>query len=152
MPLDRNSRRLTNFVIGNQQYEFKRLFYGISIGPAAFSVFMSKIFRPLIQQNRLIAYLDDVLMQTHTINDMFNIIIQYHEILKEQNIKAAPDKSFFFLTEVKFLGNTIKKNEVRPLQKKIDAFLNLQSPNSKKKVQEFIGFLTFISKIHLQLA
>ena len=104
MPLDRNSRRLTNFVIGNQQYEFKRLFYGISIGPAAFSSFMSKIFRPLIQQNRLIAYLDDVLMQTHTINDMFNIIIQYHEILKEQNIKTAPDKSFFFLKEVKFLA------------------------------------------------
>ena len=76
MPLDRNSRRLTTFVIGNQQYEFKRLFYGISIGPAAFSSFMSKIFRPLIQQNRLIAYLDDLLMQTHTINDMFNIIIQ----------------------------------------------------------------------------
>ena len=122
MPLDRNSRRLTNFVIGNQQYEFKRLFYGISIGPAAFSSFMSKIFRPLIQQNQLIAYLDDVLMQTQTINDMFDVIIQYHEILKEQNIKAAPDKSFFFLTEVKFLGNMIKKNEVRPLQKKLMPF------------------------------
>ena len=57
-------------------------------------------------------------MQTQTINDMFDVIIQYHEILKEQNIKTAPDKSFFFLTEVKFLGNMIKKNEVRPLQKK----------------------------------
>ena len=44
MPLDEQSRRLTQFVIGNQQYEFNRLFYGISIGPAAFSAFMSKIF------------------------------------------------------------------------------------------------------------
>ena len=48
MPLDEQSRRLTQFVIGNQQYEFNRLFYGISIGPAAFSAFMSKIFRPPI--------------------------------------------------------------------------------------------------------
>ena len=48
MPQDEQSRRLTQFVIGNQQYEFNRLFYGISIGPAAFSAFMSKIFRPLI--------------------------------------------------------------------------------------------------------
>ena len=39
MPLDEQSRRLTPFVIGNQQYEFNRLFYGISIGPAAFSAF-----------------------------------------------------------------------------------------------------------------
>ena len=45
-PLDRQSRRLTKFVIGIQQ--FNRLFYGISIGPAVFSAFMSKIFRPLI--------------------------------------------------------------------------------------------------------
>ena len=47
-PLDKKLRRLRQFVIGNQQYEFKRLFYGISIRPAAFSSFMNKIFRPLI--------------------------------------------------------------------------------------------------------
>ena len=52
MPLDEQSRRLTQFVIGNQQYEFNRLFYGISRGPAAFSAFMSKIFRPLILKKK----------------------------------------------------------------------------------------------------
>ena len=44
MPLDEQSRRLTQFVIAYQQYEFNRLFYGISIGLAALSTFMSKIF------------------------------------------------------------------------------------------------------------
>ena len=52
MPLDEQTRRLTQFVIGNQQYEFNRLFYGKSIGPAAFSAFMSKIFRPLILKKK----------------------------------------------------------------------------------------------------
>ena len=33
---------------GNQHYEFIRLFYDISIGPADFSVFSKSIFRPLI--------------------------------------------------------------------------------------------------------
>ena len=61
MPLDEQSRRLTQFVLGNQQYEFNWLFYGICIGPAAFSAFMSKIFRPL--NKNAITYLDDVLMQ-----------------------------------------------------------------------------------------
>ena len=36
MPLDEQSRRLTQVVIGNQQYEFNRLIYGLSIGAAAF--------------------------------------------------------------------------------------------------------------------
>ena len=48
MPLDEQSRRLTQFVIGNQQYEFNRLYYGISTGHAAFSAFVSKVFRILI--------------------------------------------------------------------------------------------------------
>ena len=54
MPLNEQSRRLTQFIIGNQQYEFNRKFYGISIGPAAFSAFMSKIFRPLIPNENAI--------------------------------------------------------------------------------------------------
>ena len=48
MALVEQSRRLTQFAIGNQQYKFNRLFYRISIAPAAFSAFMGKIFRPLI--------------------------------------------------------------------------------------------------------
>ena len=48
MPLDEQSRRLTQFVIGNQQYEFNRLFYGIFIGPAAFSALMSEIIGPIL--------------------------------------------------------------------------------------------------------
>ena len=69
MPLDEQSRRLTQLVIGNQQYEFNRLFYGISIGPAAFSAFMKKKFRPLILSKNVITYLDKVFMQSQTKNE-----------------------------------------------------------------------------------
>ena len=93
MPLDEQSRRLTQFVIGNQQYEFNRLFYGISIKPAAFSAFMSKIFRPLINA---ITYLDDVFMQSQTKDEIFTVLEQYHKILQNENLKADPNKSHFF--------------------------------------------------------
>ena len=71
MPLNEQSRRLTQFVIENQQYEFNRLFYGITIGPAAFSAFMSKIFRSLILNKNAITYLNDVFMKTQTKDKMF---------------------------------------------------------------------------------
>ena len=92
MPLDQQSRLLTQFVIGNQQYEFNRLFYGISIGPAAFSAFMSKIFRPQIFKKNAITYLDDVFMQSQTKEEMFTVLEHYHKILQIENLKAAPDK------------------------------------------------------------
>ena len=81
MPLDEQSRRLTQFVIGNQQYEFNRLFYRISIGPAAFSAFVIKIFRPLMLKKNAITYLDDVFMQSQTKEEMFTVFEHYHKIL-----------------------------------------------------------------------
>ena len=146
MPLDEQSRRLTQFVIGNQQYEFNRLFYGISIGPAAFSAFMSKIFRPLILKKNAITYLDDVFMQSQTKDEMFNVLEKYHQILQNENLKAAPDKSHFFLTRVKFLGHNIERNTITPLKSRIDAIQKLQPPTNKKKIQEFLGMLNFLSK------
>ena len=92
MPLYEQSRQFTQSVIGNQQYEFNRLFYVISIGPAAFSAFMSKTFRPLIHKKNAITYLDDVFMQSQTKDEMFTVLEQYHQILKNENMKATPDK------------------------------------------------------------
>ena len=39
--LDEQSIRYTHFTIGDEQYCFKRLFYGISIGPAAFAAILT---------------------------------------------------------------------------------------------------------------
>ena len=146
MPLDEQSRWLTQFVIGNQQYEFNRLFYGISIGPAAFSAFMSKYFRPIILKEKAITFLDDVFMQSQTKHEKFIILEQYHQILKNENTKAAPDKSHFFLTRVKFLGHIIERNTITPLKIRIDAIQKLQPPANKKKIHEFLGVLNFLSK------
>ena len=146
MPLDEQSRRLTQLVIGNQQYEFNRLFYGISIGPAAFSAYMSKIVRPLILQKNAITYLDDVFLQSQTKEEMFTVLEQYHKILQNKNLKAVPDKSHFFLTRVKFLGHNIERETITPLKSRIDAIQKLQPPTNKKKIQEFLGMLNFLSK------
>ena len=147
MPLDEQSRHLTQFVIGNQHYEFNRLFYGISIGPAAFSAFVSKIFRPLIFKKNATTYLDDVFMQSQTKEKKFTVLEQYHKILQNKNLKAAPDKSHFFTTRVKFLGHNIERETITPLKSRIDAIQKLQPPKkNKKKIQEFLGVLNFLSK------
>ena len=146
MPLDEQSRRLTQFVIENQQYEFNRLFYRISIGPAAFSAFMSKIFRPLILKKNAITYLDDVFMQSQTKDEIFTVLEQYHKILQNKYLKAAPDKSHFFITRVKFSGHNIERNTITPLKSRIDAIQKTSTTYKKNKIQEFLGMLNFLSK------
>ena len=107
---------------------------------------MSKIFRPPILKKHAITNLDDVFMQSQTKDEMFIILEQYHQILKNENMKAAPDKSHFFLTRVKFLGHIIERNTITPLKSRIHAVQKLQPPTNKKKIQEFLGMLNFLSK------
>ena len=144
-PLDEQSRRFRQFVIEKQQDEVNRLYYGISIGPAAFSAFLSKTFRPIILSKIVIKYLDDVLTQSQTKHEMFKVLDKYHEILLQENRKATPNKSHVFLTRVKFYGHIIEKNTINPLKSRLDSIIKLQPP-SNKKIQEFLGMANFLSK------
>ena len=124
-PLDEQSRRLTQFGIGNQQYEFNRLFYGTSTGPAVFSAFMSKIFRPLNLNKNASTYLDDVLMQSQTEDERFIVLGKNHQTLLHESMKAVSDEPHFFLLRVKFHGHIIERNTITPLKSRIDAIRKL---------------------------
>ena len=84
-------------------------------------------------------------MQSQTKEEMFTVLEQYDKILQNENLKAAPDKPHFFLTRVKFLGPNIERNIITPLKSRIDAIQKLQPPTNKKKIQEFLGMLNFLS-------
>ena len=77
---------------------------------------------------------------------MLTVLEQYHKILQNENLKAAPDKSHFFLKRVKFLGHNIERNTITPLKSRIDAIQKLQPLSNKKKNQEILGMLNFLSK------
>ena len=85
-------------------------------------------------------------MQSQTKEEMLRVLEQYHKTLQNKNLKAAPDKSHFFLTRVKFLGHNIERNTITPIKSRIDAIQKLQPPTNKKKIQEFLGMLNFLSK------
>ena len=66
IPLEEQSMRYTHFTIGKEQYCFKRLFYGTSIGPAAFASILTHFFYPLIRKGTVITYVDDIFTQTNS--------------------------------------------------------------------------------------
>ena len=77
---------------------------------------------------------------------MYIVLDKYHQIIPKENLKAAPDKSRFFLTRVKVLGHIIDGNTLTSLKSRIDAIIKLQPPSNKKKTHETLGMLNFLSK------
>ena len=77
---------------------------------------------------------------------MLQTLTQYHTILENEDLKAPPDNSFFFLDSVVFLGHQIQNNHINPLKSKIDGFLKTATTQEQKEIQNYVGFFTFISK------
>ena len=77
-----------------------------------------------MRQNKIITYKDDVFIKNYNITD--TTILQtkdrYHQILNKENLKPAPDKSFFFLKSVIILRHQIKMITFTHLIQKLTDF------------------------------
>ena len=80
-------------------------------------------------------------MQSQTKEEVFTVLEQYHKIIQNENLKAVPDKSHFFLTRVNFLIYNFERNTITPLKSRIDAIQKLQPSTNKKKIRENVEFL-----------
>ena len=145
VPLSPETQKLTSFIIGGRQYTYTRGFYGLCGLPNFFSRLMTIHFDPLIKKKQAITYIDDTIMQSQNKNEMFTIINEYHTLLRKAGLKAAPDKTFFFLKKVKFLGHVISPDGIQPIAKRVKDLKNLKSPECKRDVMKVLGCLGFYS-------
>ena len=154
-PLDEDTIKLTSFSSGDKLFDFNRGFYGLKGLPNFFTKQMSTFFKTLIEQGFALVYIDDILLLSDSKEHMFQLIEQLHIISTKNNLKLAPEKSFFMLLKVKFLGHEIGSNTVKPIHSKIAAIYKILSPTGKVALLSFIGALNFytkfIEKLHINL-
>ena len=120
-PLDEDTIKLTSFSSGDKLFAFIRGFYGLKGLPNFFTKQMSTFFKTLIEQGFALVYIDDILLLSDSKEHMFQLIEQLHIISTKNNLKLAPEKSFFMLLKVKFLGHEIGYNTIKPIHSKIAA-------------------------------
>ena len=113
---------------------------------------MTNLFDSLIRKKQAITYIDDSIMQSQTRGETFTIINEYHTLLRKAGLKAAPDKTFFFLKKAKFLGHGISSEGTQPIAQRVDA-LRKKSPRSKRdvlKVKRCLGLYScYIKNLHV---
>ena len=141
----------TNYI----QIIFIRGFYGLKGLPNFFTKQMSTFFRSLIDKRSALVYIDDILLLADEKQEMFELIKELQKIATKENLKLAPEKSFYMLLKVKFLGHEIGNNTIKPIPSKIEAIKKIPSPKDKKDVLQFLGNVNFcskfIEKLHITL-
>ena len=153
VPLDEETINLTSFSSGDKLFAFIRGFFGLKGLPNFFSNQMLKFFQPLVEQGFALVYIDDILLLSNYKLHMLELIEELHKISTKNNIKLAPEKSFYMLQKVKFLGHEIGNNTNKPLHSKIEAIKNIPSPKTKQDVIKLLGTINFcsnfIEKLHI---
>ena len=112
---------------------------------------MSTFFRSLIDKRSALVYIDDLSLLADEKQEMLELIKELQIIATKENLKLAPEKSFYMLLRVKFLGHETGNNTIKPMPSKIEAVKRIPSPKDKKDVMQFLGSVNFYSKFIAKL-
>ena len=99
-----------------------------------------------IKKIEINTYIDDIMIEVDTKTQMIDRFRNLHDTPRKPNLKAAPDKTYFFFAAVQFLGQVITKNRIKPRLNKLEANHQMKLPESKKVVEKLLGTSNYHSK------
>ena len=106
IPIDDASRKYTSFSTTNQQYQFKRLPFGLRNSGIQFQRNMQEILSEFLHK-RIIVYQDDILLMSESYEEHIELLKKVLSTLMRAGIKVKVSKCEFFKKRVSFLGHEI---------------------------------------------
>ena len=138
IPMAEGSKEKSVFICHRGLYQFKRLPFGLTNGPAKFQRFMNKILAPYMGVF-CCCYLDDIVVFSKTEDEHDLHLRKIFEVLREHNLKLKPSKCHLKLREIKLLGYIISDKGKRSDPEKIEALANMAQPCTTRQVRSFLG-------------
>ena len=139
--LDLYSQQLCTIVTPWGKYQYLRLPMGVNVSPDVFQEKMSSLMQDL---EYVRTYLDDLLIISNgSFEEHLQQLGRVLQRLRRAGLKINAEKSSFFAPEIEYLGYLLTKDGIKPVQKKIQAVLDLQPPTTLKELRSFLGMVQF---------
>ena len=123
-------------------YEFTHMPFGLSNVGASFCHLMEMCLGDQ-QYLTLLFYLDDICVFSSSIDEMLDRVELVMKHLQDFNLKIKPKKTFFFQSQVLFLGHTLSKDGISPNPEKVQKVKDWPVPSNAKKVHSFLGLASY---------
>lgn len=117
--------------------------FGLKNSPATFMRFINSAFRNLLDGDKVVIYIDDILIATCTIQENLNILNEVYTVLCENLLTLRYDKCSFMQKKINFLGYEIDKDGVRASYENVRAILEFPMPTNFKVLHSFIGLSSY---------
>ncbi|XP_046407908.1 uncharacterized protein LOC124172512 [Ischnura elegans] len=145
VPVAEESKHLTAFVTSDGLYAFNRMPFGLVNAPAVFSRMM-KIVERKMKPLKILVYMDDILIPSATIEEGFEKLERFLQIMREEGLTLRLKKCKFFQKRVDFLGYEITSKGIRPGKTKIAAVEDFKTPTTVHEVRRFCGLASYFRK------
>ena len=142
------TQKYTTFRVGDNFYNWQVLPFGLSNAPEVFSRFIGSVLASTKEFCRI--YLDDILIFSDSLEEHEEHLKKVVKILQKEKLHINLLKSQFFKKEVVWVGHKLISNEkneilIAPRDQNCEIIRNFPIPTSKRKLQQFLGHLTYIS-------
>lgn len=134
------------FLMNRGLFEPTVMFFGLCNSLATFQTMMNMILRDQITRGKVMAYMDDILIYTETLEEHRKIVLEVLEILRQNKLYLKLEKCDFEKSWIEYLGVIIENRHVSMEPKKVAAIKEWPTPKTLKDAQSFLGFCNFYRK------
>ena len=141
-----DSVKYTAFITPLGHYEFLRLPFGLTDGPKKFAKYIAKVFEPLIKNEEVLVYFDDLLIASVDLVEHLDTLRRVFKIAGEQNLNFRFDKCSFAKYGIEYLGYRIDEQGIRPGIANVAAIKEYPSPRDVKEAHRFVCMASFFRR------
>ena len=126
-----------------RSFEPMVMFFGLTNSPVTFQAIMNDLLRDLVVEEKVVVFIDDVMVATETEEGHNEIVEEVLRRLEKNDLFVKPEKCVWKAREVGFLGVIIGKDGVRMERKKVQGVVEWPVPKSVKDVQKLLGLANY---------
>jgi len=99
------------------------MFFGMTNSPATFQAMMNEILRDMINERKVAAFVDDMLVGTEIEEGHDEVVEEVLKRLEENDLYVKPEKCICKVRKVPFLGVVIGEGQVEIEEDKVEGVL-----------------------------
>jgi len=141
-----DSTKYFAFATPDGQYEFKRLPFGFCESPAEFQKRLVQILQPLIRTDRILVYIDDVLIPSVTVEQNLQTLREVLLCLKNYRFELNYKKCQFLRKSIEFLDYVVSRDGITLSGRHVEAILDFKQPGNVLEVQRFLGLANYFRR------
>jgi len=119
------------------------MFFGMTNSPATFQAMMNEILRDLINEGKVAAFVDDVLVGTEEEEEHSEIVEEVLRQLEKNDLYVKPEKCVWKVRKVPFLGVVMGEGRVEMEEEKVAGVLKWPTLQGVRDIRKFLGLANY---------